>query len=338
MVSKFKLATGVVIAMAAASAADAMPYTTLDPAYTAEIYAADTTYTYTLGVAFIGNTLYRSNDGGGLYTVDPVATTVVNGTTVHVTSGPVTVGGAGWSGRGIAGGPDGFLYGNQGGGIRKIDVNTMTSTILPNSVGGNYGIGFLSNGDLVYNNGSQVRKYSFGSQTDTVIFSGVAFGDGLSITPDDHIVVADLSLSTIDVLDSNGTLVNAFTSSHTPDGTAFGLGAIFKANTDGTITKVTFSGPNFTGVGTETVIATGVLYHDLATVGPDFSFYLTALGAHYDNGVQGPYGNGSVIRLSLVGGGGFGNDPGTTSVPEPGTLALFGAGLVALTRVRRRKV
>jgi hypothetical protein len=337
MVSKFKLATGVFIAMAAASAADAMPYTTLDPAYTAEIYAADTNYSYTLGVAFIGNTLYRSNDGGGLYTVDPVNTTVVNGTTVHVTSGPTSVGGAGWIGRGIAGGADGFLYGNQSGGIRKIDVNTMTSTILPNSVGGNYGIGFLSNGDLVYNAGSQVHKYQFGTQTDTVIFSAVAFGDGLSITPDDHIVVADLSANKIDILDASGNLINAFTSSHDPDGTAYGLGAIFKANTDGTLTKVTFSGPGFTGVGTETVIATGLLYHDLATVGPDFSFYLTALGAHYENGVQGPYGDGSVIRLSLVGGGGFGNDPGTKSVPEPGTLALFAAGFAVLTRVRRRK-
>jgi hypothetical protein len=322
---------------AAAGSAEAVPYTFLDPAYVAEIYSADTAYSYTLGVGFIGNTLYRSNDGGGLYAVDPVNTTTVHGTTVHVTSGPSTVGGAGWSGRGIVGGLDGFLYGNESGGIRKIDVSTMTSTILPNSVGGNYGIAFLSNGDLVYNNGSQVRKYNFGTQTDTSIFSGVSFGDGLSVTPDDHIVVADLSLSKIIILDSSGALINSFTSPHDPDGTAFGNGAIFKGNTDGTITRVDFSGPGFTGVGTETLIASGVLYHDLATVGPDFSFYLTALGAHYDDGFQGPYGDGSVIRLSLVGGGGFGNDPGVGTVPEPGTLSLLGLGLLGAGAMRRRK-
>ena len=324
-----------IVTVLAAGGAQAMPYTYLDPGYTAEIYAADTNYTYTLGVAFVGNTLYRSNDNGGLYVVDPVNTTTVNGTTVHPFTGPTSVGGSGWTGRGIV--SDGtYLYGNQGGGLRKIDVNTLTSTILPNSVGGAYGIQFLSDGSLVYNNSSEVRRYDFTTQTDTVFYTGVSFGDGLYVTPDDHVVVADLSASTILVLNSSGSLVNSFTSSHAADGTAYGQGAIFKANTDGTVTRVDFSGPNFTGSATETLIASGVFYHDLATVGPDNSFYITVLGAHYEDGSQGPYGNGSVIRLSKVGGGGFGDEPQTT-VPEPTSVALLGLGMTGLAFARRRK-
>lgn len=312
----------------------ASPYTYIDPGYTAEIYAAETSYTYTLGVAFVGNTLWRSDDGGGLYSVDPVNTTTVNGTTVHTTSSRMVVGGAGWFGRGIVGGSDGYLYGNQSGGIRKIDLVAMTSSILPNSVGGAYGIEFLSTGELVYNNGTQVRKYNFGTQTDTLIYSGVNFGDGLSVTPDDHIIVADLGSSTVVVLDSNGTIVNSVNSIHNADGTAYGQGAIFKGNIDGTITRLDFAGPNFTGAATETLIASGVLYHDLATIGPDFSFYLTVLGAHYENGVQAGYSGGSVVRLTKVGGGGFGNDPG---VPAPGALALLALGLCGFSASRRAR-
>lgn len=321
----------------ASGIAQAMPYTFLDPAYTAEIYAADTNYTYTLGVAFVSNTMYRSDDNGGLYVVDPINTTTVNGTIVHPFSAAHAVGGDGWNGRGIVG-YGGYLYGNEGGGIRKIDVSTFTSTILPNSVGGSYGIGFLSNGDLVYNAGNSVRRYDFATQSDTLFYTGFSFGDGLSVTPDDHVIVADLSASTILVLDSNGNLVNSFTSGHDADGTAYGQGAIFKGNTDGTITRVDFSGANFTGSATESLIASGVLYHDLATVGPDNSFYLTVLGAHYEDGTQGPYADGSVIRLSRVGGGGFGNEPPpTSSVPEPTSIALLGAGMLGFGVARRRK-
>ena len=311
------------------------PYSHLDSAYTASVYATDTNQTYTLGVAFVGNLLIRSSDSGTLF-VDNGTTSVVHGATVHNFT-THTVGGAGWNNRGIVG-HGGFLYGNTGGGLRKIDINTFTSTILPNSVGGTYGIEFLPNGDIVYNAGSVVRRYNIATSTDSLFYSGVAFADGLSVTPDGHVIVADLSGSQILVLDSNGALVNSFSSSHVADGTAFGGGAIYKANTDGTLSRVDFSGPGFTGTGTETVIADGLLYSDLATVGPDNAFYITNLGAHYPDGYQAPFANGGLIRVSLVGGGGFGNEPPvTTGLPEPGSLALMAVALAGLAGAMRRR-
>jgi len=310
------------------------PYATLDDAYTASIYAADTSQTYTLGVAFVGNTLVRSADNGTLYVYDNTTSTVHGNTVVNYTTH--TVGGDGWVGRGITG--DGqYVYGNGSGGIYKIDLSTYTSTKLANSVGGAYGISFLNNHQLVYNNSSEVRLYDLTTQTDTVFFSGVNFGDGLSVTPDGHVIIADLSGNLIRVLDSSGNQINTFASAHDADGTAYGAGGIFKANTDGTLSKVDFSGPNFTGVGTETLLGTGLQYSDLSTVGPDGSFYISALGAQYADGFSYGYADGSLIKVSLVGGGGFGPGSDTQGVPDSGsTVVLLGSALLGLVAFRRR--
>jgi len=333
--------TAVALATLAATSAQATlvstptgPYTTLDDAYTATIYAADTNYTYTLGVAFVGNTLVRSADNGTLYVYDNTTSTVHGNTVANYTTH--TVGGDGWNGRGITG--DGqYVYGNGGGGLFKIDLSTYTSTRLANSVGGQYGISFLNSHQLVYNAGSEVRLYDLTTQTDTLFFNGVSFGDGLSVTPDGHVIIADLSGYLIRVLDSSGNQINTFSSTHDADGTAYGAGSIFKANTDGTLSKVDFSGPNFTGVGTETLLATGLQYSDLSTVGPDGSFYISALGAHYADGYSYGYADGSLIKVSLLGGGGFGPGSDNHGVPDSGiTAVLLGSALLGLAAFRRR--
>jgi hypothetical protein len=141
------------------------------------------------------------------------------------------------------------------------------------------------NGDRVFNDGSGgVQLYNFATATQTQIYN-------------------------------SGTFMNSFTSpsGHASDGLAFGQGAIFVNNTDGTITRIDFSGPG-----------------DLAAVGPDGSFYVSNNVAFYPDGSYDGY---DAIKLSLVGGSGFGE----TSVPEPASMMLLGSGLLGLMRRGRKQ-
>lgn len=112
---------------------------------------------------------------------------------------------------------------------------------------------------------------------------------------------------------------------------AYGNGNIFKNNTDGTLTRLNFAGPNFSGAFTEDIIADGFVYGDLAGVGPDNAFYINVAQFEFPNGAFG--GGYALMRIEVVGGGGFGDDAG---VPEPGTLALLGLGMLGVAGLRRK--
>jgi hypothetical protein len=125
-------------------------------------------------------------------------------------------------------------------------------------------------------------------------------------------------------------LINSFAVAHDPDGSAFGGGFAYTNNTDGTITRLAFAGPGYSGAVTETVIAAGGAYGDLAAVGPDCSFYVSQWGDtfganHWDDGSS--TNESAVIRISKNDGScGFASG-GT--VPEPASLWLMALGFAA---------
>lgn len=154
----------------------------------------------------------------------------------------------------------------------------------------------------------------------------------MAVAPTGEIFLAVLGSSRIDVVSDTGSLINTFNVAHPADDIAFGDGAAFGNNTDGTITKYDFAGPGFTGAVTETVIASGGAYGDLASVGPDGMFYVSQWGAiHWDDGST-TFEN-TIVRIGPD--GFFSPSPGTGRVPEPSILFLMSLGLLGLFSFRR---
>lgn len=316
-------------AQAALVATPTGPFLNLDSDYTAEFYSG--AGNGVVGLAWLADgRLVRDDANGNFWIHSASANTTVHGTnTLHsATLQTITQGPRG--GYGLTMGLDGFFYQQSGAGVLKINPNTWVSTLVPGTSSGAYGMKTLVDGRIVYNaNDGWVHVYNPVSGIDTRIYNSGQFNDDIAVSPDGHIFVAVLGGCRTDVIKTDGTFVASSNSAHCADGMAYGQGHIYKNNTDGTLSRLTFSGPNYSGTVTEDIIANGFGYGDLAAVGPDNSFYITGYGFRYADGTA--EGNWGVVRLSLVGGGGFGNE-----APEPASLALVGLGLAAVVHARRR--
>ncbi len=149
------------------------------------------------------------------------------------------------------------------------------------------------------------------------------FVDGVTVSPDGKIAYAAYSGAIrgyrLDVPDPGTAVLNSL-SGHGPDGTGVISGGVYNGdiivdNNDGTLGLI----DHLTGI--ETTIAEGGSRGDL--VSADLTTG-TLFITQYE----------SVLRLSCGSGCAIGS---TTHVPEPMTLALFGAALAGLAATRRRK-
>lgn len=338
---------GILLILIGSQRANATPYPVVDPGYNIEFYATSASDGGGgSGLTFLSDgQLVRGSfsNTSALYVYSLTADQNINGTntlhsaTMHVVTDAAT-GAAVNLGWGMTTGQDGYIYAAQADGqIRKIDPTTWTSQLVPGTSGAFYGVKTLPNGNLVYNAGSEVRVYDFALGMQGTIYNTGTFNDDLAVAPTGEIFIAALGASRTDIIKNDGhlgaaVLVNSSATSHSADGMAFGLGSVFKNNTDGTITKLSFAGPGFTGAATESIVASGAGYGDLAAVNDfDHSFYVTNDGLRYENGVTDF--QRSIARISLVDGGGFGN----TNVPEPVTSLLLGVGLASIAAARRRR-
>jgi hypothetical protein len=322
----------------------AAQFSFLDPAYTQSIYTMPISG---LGLTFAAGQLVTRDDyfssGTTLNVYSLTANATIHGPSVHnFTANPV----AGLSGgRGLTTGLDGFIYANTPTGITKINPTTFTIvTTYASSAAhaGPYGIGTLPDGRIAHvSSGNGVYLLDPVAGTDTLLYTSPSFIDGLAVDPSTGtIFLADLGSAHVRVLSSTGVLLDDVAVSHSPDGMAFGNGNAYANNTDGTITKLSFAGPGFTGAVTQTLFASGGTYGDFATVGPDGAFYVTQWGPqsgiHWDDGTT-TTGDIVVVRIAaLNGGGGFTPPPGVggNGVPDTSPTALAALVLIGLCAVR----
>jgi len=221
-------------------------------------------------------------------------------------------------GYGMTNGTDGYIYANSSMGLYRVDPTTWTAVqVAPN--GYHYGIGTLPDGRIV-NEGtgvSEILIYDPATQMQNHLYTPNSGVDDLTTTSSGYIALALRWAHGVEIIDANGTLINTvpvhgYSGASQPDGMAFGDGSLYTANTDGSISRIDFSGPNFTGTSTEVIVAAGGFYGDLSSVGPDGSFYIHQNGLRYDNGVDvGPspsHGAWGMVRISRP--GGFSTPPG----------------------------
>ncbi len=337
------------------SSAYAIQFTYLDPAYKQDIYTGVLPTSWGPGFAWssAGNMVLRGNRT--LYEYNLTDDLIVNGTNVHSFT-MRSVAGLG-SGYGMTNGTDGFVYANTNLGVQQIDLSSWSVTQTYNtSAGGTYGIGTLPDGRIVHNDNNRIWILDPVSGVDTMVYNHGSFVDDIAISPTGEIFLAGLGQPwDITVINASGSVINSVSVTHGPDGMAFGDGAVFANNTDGTITRIDFAGAGYTGAATEVIFASGGSYGDLAAVGPDGAFYVS----QWNN--RGPIkwgddantttgGRSTVVRISLKnagpGGGGFNPSPGTgpgpgpgngNNVPEPGMSMLLAMGMLGFAVSRRNR-
>lgn len=332
------------------SAAQAVQYPYLDPAYVQEIYTGP--LVGGPGMAWTSAGALLTRNGSDILEYSLTQNAVHQGTNIH---GFVThsIAGLTTSGYGMTNGHDGYIYTTTNFGLQRFDPSNWAAPAqsLAGTVGGQgYGITTLPDGRIAYCAGpltSDIYIYDPSAATNTLIYSGPGLIDDIEASTTGHIALAGQALSDLTIITNTGVVVNSFPTPHYPDGLAFGAGpyatTLFSNNNDGTITRYVL-GPGFTGLPIITDIATGSgAYGDLAAVGPDCAFYVTqfengsyhgatpGVGTNWDNAVTNA--EPSIIRISSANGDCLFCASGST--PEPASASMLALGATALIRRRR---
>lgn len=307
----------------AATATQAAPFTYLAPGYSAELYAGQASAD---ALEFVGNTLWRAG-GNSFFSVDPVATTVEGGNTVHVTNGPFnmnvpTVDMVADQGR---------LYNVNG---FELNLGSMTGTRRWVDCGASHAIardprdgaifvGSVGSGKIwrIPNPSVSVGIYNTNCAADLYFDAGAAGLGGitdLDILPDGTLVAAGftnnrfLMISPYSPVTPQGTLITSKPLvNSSPVSIASAYGDVYIGTSAGSIIRINLNSPVYA----ETLIASGAGYIHNATVGPDGSIYFAAAPQ-----VVG-FLPASVIRLSEIL-----PPPPPDETPGPGALWLLGPG------------
>jgi hypothetical protein len=264
------------------------PFTFLDPAYTQELVVA--TDGNVAGVVLGKDGFLYTNDAGGGQVAkwNPATRVSVHGSSVYSSVAAVaSAAGGNW---GITIDSVGNLYSLGSSGLYAVDRTTLLGSLI--GPAGYYGLAYSAASDSFYSStgGSIMNTKKDGTFSTLTSDVPGGFVDQVAIAPSGNFVAgALLSGNAVGLWNiSTGVLAGTFDVGHSPDGLAFdGSGNIFTNNTDGTVTRLNFSGANYTGFTGTTLIASGGFYGDLASVGTDGAFYLSQYGTRFDDGTLG---------------------------------------------------
>ena len=351
----------------AAATAPAVQFSTLDPAYTQEIYAGPIIPVVGNGVTGIpgaftasGQLLARQSDGNppgntaNILEYSLTQNAVHQGTNVHGVVATHTIANLA-PGVNLARATNGFLYLPTSIGLQRVDTNTwgpaVTVTSTPTQ---GYSVNTLPNGNVVYAGGSNnqdVYIYNPVSSSNTLVYSAPTLIDDIETSSVTGLIaLAGQQNNSIILLNSSGGLIQTINTTDFPDGLAFAASAsppaLYSNNNKGTITRYDFASGYSSPPTATTVIASGGSYGDIACTG-NCSFFVTQFfnggqhgsalfGTNWDNATQNN--EPSIIRIGSKQGCLFDLPVGyNPSVPEPGSIVLMLSGCAMLGRCRRRR-
>ncbi len=351
-----------VVLAAMAGEALAVQYPVIDPGYSQQIYTGPLVGGPGLAWTNSGNMLSRN--GSDIIEYSPTQNTTYLGTNLHGSIATHSITGLFYNGVGMVKGLDGYMYAPGQAGLQRFNLSTWgpAQTLAGTAAGPGYGATLLQDGRIVYNAGSgsnDIHIYNPGTGLDSTIYSASGLIDDIEAGPGGLIALAGQANQQIIVINSSGTVLSQFTTTHYADGLAFGDGsasnALFSNNNDGTITRYSWSS-GISGAPSSMLDIAGVsgAYGDLASVGPDCAFYVSqfnnawtahgnvfGIGTNWD--LPTTTADGSIIRIASTAGGadglpecGFYNV--YEHVPEPATFATIGMASVGLLFRRRTAV
>src|SRR4051794_3726381 len=350
----------------AAATAPAVQFSTLDPAYTQEIYAGPVVPVVGNGVTGIpgaftasGQLLARQSDGNppgntaDILEYSLTQNAVHQGTNVHGVVATHTIANLA-PGVNLARATNGYLYLPTSIGLQRVDTNTwgpaVTVTSTPTQ---GYSVNTLPNGNVVYaggTNNQDVYIYNPTTFSDTLVYSAPTLIDDIDTSSVTGLIaLAGQQNNSIILLNSSGSLIQTIPTTNFPDGMAFAAlatpPALYSNDNMGTITRYDFGSGFFLPPTATTVIASGGSYGDIACAG-NCSFFVTQFfngGQHGSalfgtNWETGPKNNEpSITRIGSKQGCLFHPPVGPPNVPEPSALALMFLGCTMLGSCRQQR-
>jgi hypothetical protein len=343
----------VLVCLLVAVPANAAQFTTLNPAYTQQIYAGPNVG---LPGAWMpsGEMLARKSNVNQILEYPVASNAVYQGTNtrnpvVHTITNLA-------NGSNLARATNGFLYLPTQLGLQRVDSNNwaLPAVTVPSVGGPGYGVNTLPNGNVVYSAGfsgpgsNEIHIYNPTLNSDALVFNSPGLIDDIETSLTGLIALAGQTNNNIILLNSSGGLIQTIPTTNFPDGLAFATTAsppaLYSNDNQGTITRYDF-GSGYSSPPTNVqVIASGGSYGDIACTGM-CKFYVTqffnngyhgsaSFGTHWDNGVTNN--DPSIIEIGSAKGCLFDPPVGFNVVPEPASVVLVLWSVAALVCRRSR--
>jgi len=335
------------------TSAIAVQFTTLDPAYTQQIYAGPNVglpgaWTST------GELLARKANVAQILEYSATQNAVYQGTNTHGVNVIHNITNLA-AGNNLARATNGFLYLPTSAGLQRVDpTNWALPAVTVTGVSGpGYGVNTLPNGNVVYAAGNtfptsnEIHIYNPVSSVDSLVFTAGGLIDDIETSLTGLIALAGQTQNNIILLNSSGALIQTIPTTNFPDGLAFATTAsppaLYSNDNMGTITRYDFGGGYNAAPTNVQVIASGGSYGDISCTGP-CKFYVTQFfnngfhgsanfGTHWDNGVTNN--DPSIIEIGSKQGCLF-DPPVGFNAPEPSTAVLMLLAAGAFAGIRRR--
>jgi hypothetical protein len=333
-----------------AISAGAAQFTTLDPAYTQQIYAGPNVG---LPGAWMstGELLARKGNAPAILEYSATQNASYLGTSTHGVNVSHAITGLA-NGNNLARAINGFLYLPTTAGLQRVDSSNWAApaVTVTTVTGPGYGVNSLPNGNVVYaagTNSTDIHIYNPTTNVDSLVYTNPGLVDDIETSLTGLIALAGQTLNNIVLLNSSGTVIQTIPTTTFPDGLAFATTAsppaLYSNDNQGTITRYDFAGGYAAAPTNTTVIASGGSYGDIACTGA-CKFYVTQFfnsgyhgsanfGTHWDNGVTNN--DPSIIEIGSKQGCLF-DPPVGFNVPEPSAVLLMFVGVAPMVLRRQR--